>query len=153
MWLLSFLYACICVCEITLSPLALSFQKGWMKSQDPSFPVPSRVTRIAFFSSNAGRRLFTVKYLLLFICRSWKHINIYWLTFYTWKSLETIVPTTLSHFTTQPLWFVAFFYSTAPTTELIRKKVLPFCLKKRPCKYFECVHYNSFFHCVSAEWK
>lgn len=57
---------------LTLSPLLLSFQKGWMKSQDPSLPIASSVTRMAFFSSRAGRRLFTVRYLLLFMWRSWK---------------------------------------------------------------------------------
>lgn len=57
---------------LTLSPLLLSFQKGWMKSQDPSLPVASSVTRMAFFSSRAGSRLFTVRYLLLFMWRSWK---------------------------------------------------------------------------------
>lgn len=55
---------------LTLSPLLLSFQKGWMKSQEPSLPVASSVTRMAFFSSRAGSRLFTVRYLLLFMCRS-----------------------------------------------------------------------------------
>lgn len=55
----------------TLSPLLRSFQKGWMKSQEPSLPVASSVTRMAFFSSSAGNRLFTVRYLLLFMCRSW----------------------------------------------------------------------------------
>lgn len=29
---------------LTLSPLLLSFQKGWMKSQEPSLPVASSVT-------------------------------------------------------------------------------------------------------------
>lgn len=57
---------------LTLSPLLLSFQKGWMKSQEPSLPVASSVTLMAFFSNRAGRRLFTVRYLLLFIWRSWK---------------------------------------------------------------------------------
>lgn len=33
--------------------------------------MASSVTRMAFFSSSAGRRLFTVRYLLLFMCRSW----------------------------------------------------------------------------------
>lgn len=56
---------------LTLSPLLRSFQKGWMKSQEPSLPVASSVTRMAFFSSRAGSRLFTVRYLLLFMCRSW----------------------------------------------------------------------------------
>lgn len=59
-----------CTLLVTLSPLARSFQKGWMKSQEPSFPVPSRVTRMAFFSNRAGRRLFTVRYLLLFMWSS-----------------------------------------------------------------------------------
>ena len=36
-----------------------------------SFPSASRCTLIAFFSSKAGSRLFTVKYLLLLMCRSW----------------------------------------------------------------------------------
>lgn len=57
---------------LTLSPLLLSFQKGWMKSQEPSLPVASRVTLMAFFSSSAGSRLFTVRYLLLFMCSSWR---------------------------------------------------------------------------------
>ena len=55
---------------LTLSPLLRSFQKGWMKSQEPSLPVASSVTLMAFFSSRAGSRLFTVRYLLLFMCRS-----------------------------------------------------------------------------------
>lgn len=55
----------------TLSPSLRSFQKGWMWNQEPSFPAGSRETRMAFFSSKAGRRLFTVRYLLLLMCRSW----------------------------------------------------------------------------------
>ena len=67
-------FVCVCVRFVcTLSPLARSFQNGWMKSQEPSFPVPSRVTRMAFFSSSAGRRLFTVRYLLLFMWSSCRH--------------------------------------------------------------------------------
>ena len=46
-----------------------------MKSQEPSLPVASSVTRMAFFSSRAGSRLFTVKYLLLFMCRSWRQVG------------------------------------------------------------------------------
>ena len=43
-----------------------------MQNHDPSFPEASSETLMAFFSKRAGRRLFTVRYLLDFKCSNWK---------------------------------------------------------------------------------